>query len=128
MIVQFIASIATITSDPETSRRLYIDTLGLPLTHQEGDDYYHSEQVGGCKHFGVWPLRQVAQACRSASQHRVRSGGPGCRHLGSRRARGAGPLVASWRTARTLGANRRTTVVTGAPGHRHLFRTMVPRD
>ena len=63
MIIQFIASVATITTDPEASRRLYIDTLGLPLTHGEGDDYYHSEHVGGSKHFGVWPLRQVAQAC-----------------------------------------------------------------
>jgi catechol 2,3-dioxygenase-like lactoylglutathione lyase family enzyme len=63
MIIQFVASVAVITTDPGTSGRLYIDALGLPLTHQDGDDYYHSEQIGGCKHFGVWPLRQAAQAC-----------------------------------------------------------------
>lgn len=63
MIIQFVAGVATITADPEASRRLYIDALGLPLTHEEGDDYYHSEQVAGTKHFGVWPLREAAQAC-----------------------------------------------------------------
>ncbi|MEY2415018.1 MAG: hypothetical protein QOH53_352 [Ilumatobacteraceae bacterium] len=63
MIIKFVAGIATITADPETSRRLYIDSLGLPLTSGEGDDYYHSEQVDGTKHFGVWPLRDAAQAC-----------------------------------------------------------------
>ena len=63
MIIQFVAGIATITADPEASRRLYIDALGLPLSHGEGDDYYHSEQVGGTKHFGVWPLREAARAC-----------------------------------------------------------------
>ncbi len=63
MIIQFIATVATITPDPVASRRLYIDALGLPLSHGEGDDYYHGEQVGGSKHFGVWPLRQAAQAC-----------------------------------------------------------------
>jgi catechol 2,3-dioxygenase-like lactoylglutathione lyase family enzyme len=63
MNIQFIASIAVVTADPETSRHLYIDALCLPLSHGEGDDYYHSEEIGGSKHFGVWPLRQAAQAC-----------------------------------------------------------------
>jgi hypothetical protein len=42
---------------------LYVDALGLPLTASEGDDYLHSENIDGSKHFGVWPLRQAAQAC-----------------------------------------------------------------
>ena len=63
MEVQFIASIAVITPDPSVSRRLYVDALGLPLTASEGDDYLHSEDIGGSKHFGVWPLAQAAQAC-----------------------------------------------------------------
>ncbi len=45
------------------SRRLYVDALDLPLRRHEGDEYYSSENVGGCKHFGVWPLSQAAQAC-----------------------------------------------------------------
>ena len=63
MDVQFIASVAVITADPVQSRRLYMDALGLPLQAAEGDDYFHSESIGGSKHFGVWPLTQAAQAC-----------------------------------------------------------------
>ena len=63
MDVQFIASVAVITPDPSVSRRLYVDTLGLPLTASEGDDYLHSEDIAGSKSFGVWPLTQAAQAC-----------------------------------------------------------------
>ena len=63
MEIQFIASFAVITPDPAASRRLYVDALGLPLDHAEGDDYEHSEDIDGSKHFGVWPLRQAAQAC-----------------------------------------------------------------
>jgi len=63
MDVQFIASVAVITADPVQSRRLYMDALGLPLEAAEGDDYFHSESIGGSKHFGVWPLTQAAQAC-----------------------------------------------------------------
>ena len=63
MDVQFIASIAVITPDPSVSRKLYVDALGLPLTASEDDDYLHSEDIVGSKHFGVWPLTQAAQAC-----------------------------------------------------------------
>jgi catechol 2,3-dioxygenase-like lactoylglutathione lyase family enzyme len=61
--VQFIASMAVIAPDPAQSRKLYVDTLGLPLEASEGDDYFHSEHIGGSKHFGVWPLTQAAPAC-----------------------------------------------------------------
>jgi catechol 2,3-dioxygenase-like lactoylglutathione lyase family enzyme len=61
--VQFIASMAVITPDPERSRALYVSALGLPLQAAEGDDYLHSEDIDGAKHFGLWPLRQAAQAC-----------------------------------------------------------------
>ena len=60
MNIEFISSFAVITPDPAKSRQLYVDALGLPL---EGDDYLHSEQIDGSKHFGVWPLRQAAEAC-----------------------------------------------------------------
>src|SRR5262249_31625801 len=33
------------------------------LTAPPGDEYVFSEAIGGCKHFGVWPLAQAAQAC-----------------------------------------------------------------
>jgi catechol 2,3-dioxygenase-like lactoylglutathione lyase family enzyme len=63
MKILFIASFAVVTPDPPQSRKLYIDALGLPLGSGEGDEYLHSEQIAGSKHFGVWPLSQAAQAC-----------------------------------------------------------------
>jgi catechol 2,3-dioxygenase-like lactoylglutathione lyase family enzyme len=63
MEIEFIASVAAITPEPAKSRELYVDALGLPLKANEGDDYIHSEEIGGVKHFGVWPLAQAAQAC-----------------------------------------------------------------
>jgi catechol 2,3-dioxygenase-like lactoylglutathione lyase family enzyme len=56
-----------IAPDPAQSRSLYVDTLGLPLT-SEGGEYFHSEQIPGVKHFGVWPLSQAAQACFGTEQ------------------------------------------------------------
>ena len=61
--IEFIASMAVITPDPSRSRALYVTALGLPLQAAEGDDYVHSEDIDGAKHFGVWPLREAAQAC-----------------------------------------------------------------
>jgi catechol 2,3-dioxygenase-like lactoylglutathione lyase family enzyme len=66
MKIEFIASVAVITADPPTSRRLYVDAIGLPLEGQ--DDYIHSESIPGCKHLGVWPLAQAAQACFGISE------------------------------------------------------------
>ncbi|MEJ7629016.1 MAG: VOC family protein [Nocardioidaceae bacterium] len=68
MQIEFIASMAAITPDVAKSRELYVDALGLPLTHGEGDDYYHSEKIAGSKHFGVWPLAQAAVACFGTSE------------------------------------------------------------
>ena len=62
MDVQFITSVAVITPEPAVSRQLYVDALGLLLT-AEADGYLHSEDIDGCKSFGVWPLTQAAQAC-----------------------------------------------------------------
>lgn len=63
MEIEFVASVSVIAPDPPKSRELYVDALGLPLKASEGDDYFHSEEVDGSKHFGVWPLVQAAQAC-----------------------------------------------------------------
>ena len=62
MKIEFVTSVAVITPKPAESRRLYMDALGLPLKQLDGD-YFASEEIGGCKHFGVWPLEQAAQAC-----------------------------------------------------------------
>ena len=63
MDVQFITGIAVVTPDPQRSRELYVSALGLPLQAAEGDDYLHSEDIDGAKHFGVWPLADAAEAC-----------------------------------------------------------------
>ncbi len=62
MKIEFVTSVAVITPDPAQSLRLYVDTLGLPLS-DGGGGYFHSEQVAGVKHFGVWPLSQASKAC-----------------------------------------------------------------
>lgn len=62
MNIEFLSTVAVIAPDPLASRKLYVDALGLPLA-SEGDDYGHSEQIAGCKSFGIWPLAQAAEAC-----------------------------------------------------------------
>jgi catechol 2,3-dioxygenase-like lactoylglutathione lyase family enzyme len=64
--IEFLSSVAVIAADPPVSRRLYVDTLGLPLASGTDEEYFHSEELPGCKHFGVWPLHQAAQACFGA--------------------------------------------------------------
>jgi catechol 2,3-dioxygenase-like lactoylglutathione lyase family enzyme len=63
MNVLFVAGIAVVAADPPKSRELFVDALGLPLEAGAGEEYFHSEHVGGTRHFGVWPLAQAAQAC-----------------------------------------------------------------
>lgn len=62
MKIEFLSTVAVIAPDPATSRELYVGALGLPL-EGDGDDYQHSEQIAGCKSFGIWPLSQAAAAC-----------------------------------------------------------------
>lgn len=63
MNIEFLSTIAVIAADPPASRQLYVDTLGLPLESGADEEYFHSEEMAGCKHFGVWPLHQAAEAC-----------------------------------------------------------------
>jgi catechol 2,3-dioxygenase-like lactoylglutathione lyase family enzyme len=61
--IEFLSTVAVIAPDPPASRKLYVDALGLPLKSGGDDEYHHSEQVAGCKSFGIWPLSQAAEAC-----------------------------------------------------------------
>jgi len=63
MNVLFIASTSVVVADPPQSRKLFVDTLGLPLEKYEADEYYSTEAIPGSRHFGVWPLSQAAEAC-----------------------------------------------------------------
>jgi catechol 2,3-dioxygenase-like lactoylglutathione lyase family enzyme len=62
MNIEFLSTVPVIAPDPPASRKLYVDALGLPL-EGEGGDYHHSEEIAGCKSFGIWPLAQAAEAC-----------------------------------------------------------------
>ena len=63
MKLEFLSTVAVIAPDPSASRKLYVDALGLPLRSISDDEYHHSEQIAGCKSFGIWPLSQAAEAC-----------------------------------------------------------------
>ena len=63
MNVQFISSVSVIARDPAASRPLFLTTFGLPLEPVAGTEYYASEKIDGCKHFGIWPLHEAAEAC-----------------------------------------------------------------
>jgi hypothetical protein len=62
MNIEFLSTVAVIAPNPTSSSNLYVDTLVLPLSGDAGG-YQHSEQIGGCKSFGIWPLSQAAEAC-----------------------------------------------------------------
>jgi catechol 2,3-dioxygenase-like lactoylglutathione lyase family enzyme len=62
MLVQRVTSVSVIAPNPAESRRLYTDAFGLPLKQLDGE-YFASEDLDGCGHFGVWPLEQAAQSC-----------------------------------------------------------------
>ena len=68
MKIEFLSTLAVIAPDPVDSRKLYVDALGLPLAGQDDDGYHHTDEIGGCNHFGVWPLSQVAEACFGSEQ------------------------------------------------------------
>jgi hypothetical protein len=67
MNIQFLATVAMIAPAPIDSRKLYVEALGLPL-QGEGDGYQHSEEIAGCRSFGIWPLAQAARACFGIDQ------------------------------------------------------------
>jgi catechol 2,3-dioxygenase-like lactoylglutathione lyase family enzyme len=65
--IEFLSTVAVVAPDPLASRELYVGALGLPL-EGSGEGYHHSEQIGGCKSFGIWPLAQAAEACFGTSE------------------------------------------------------------
>ena len=62
MKIAFITSVAVIAKDPAASRPLFVRELGLPLERM-GGEYFATDKIDGCKHFGVWPLAEAAEAC-----------------------------------------------------------------
>lgn len=62
MDVRFVASVSPIVADPSAARGFWGDQLGLSFEGSEGD-YVFTQQLDGCKHLGLWPLTEAAQAC-----------------------------------------------------------------
>lgn len=60
--VLFIAGFGPIVRDPDRSRKLYINDLGLKFEEETGG-YLHTKALQGAKTFALWPLSQAAQSC-----------------------------------------------------------------
>jgi catechol 2,3-dioxygenase-like lactoylglutathione lyase family enzyme len=62
--VLFVAGFGPLVRDPQASKSLYLDTLGLPLEAMPHDpDYLHGEKLAGVRHFALWPLSRAAESC-----------------------------------------------------------------
>jgi hypothetical protein len=57
----FIAGFGPIAREPSATRRLYVETFGIPF--KESDGYLHTEALEGAKAFALWPLSQAAESC-----------------------------------------------------------------
>lgn len=60
--MQFVASVSAIVRDVSAARNFYGEGLGLSFEGGEGD-YVFTQELQGVKHFGLWPLRDAADAC-----------------------------------------------------------------
>jgi len=62
MNILFVAGYGPIITDAQESTAFYRDSLGISFK-EEGDGYFHTEELDGVKAFGLWPLAQAAQSC-----------------------------------------------------------------
>ena len=66
MEIEFVASFSPIVEDIASARAFYGGALGIDL--EGGDEgYAFTEQLGGVKHLGLWPLSAAAEACFGTS-------------------------------------------------------------
>jgi catechol 2,3-dioxygenase-like lactoylglutathione lyase family enzyme len=69
MNVLFVAGFGPIVRDDAASRKLYIETLGLPLKqHSTNLEYFHTDKIDGVKEYALWPLSQAADSCFGSSK------------------------------------------------------------
>lgn len=64
--VLFVAGFGPITRVDQESKSLYLNILDLPIKEMEGNESYMSTEdgeLGGVKHFALWPLTQAAASC-----------------------------------------------------------------
>ena len=65
--IAFVAGVSPIVRDAAAARELYAETLGIDFEGLAGD-YASTEQLGGVKHLGLWPLAEAAQGCFGAAE------------------------------------------------------------
>lgn len=61
MDIQCIAGIGPIGPDAGTTHRFWSQDLGIPFD-ELAPDYFHAQDLGGARVFGLWPLAQAAEA------------------------------------------------------------------
>ncbi len=64
--VLFVAGFGPITRVDQESKSLYLNILDIPIKAMEGNESYMSTEdgeLGGVKHFALWPLTQAAESC-----------------------------------------------------------------
>jgi len=67
MKVLFVTGFGPIVRDHASSRKLYVETLGLPLSpHASNADYFHTNKIDGVKEFALWSLEDAAESCFGA--------------------------------------------------------------
>jgi catechol 2,3-dioxygenase-like lactoylglutathione lyase family enzyme len=133
--IKFLSTMAVITPDPPASRKLYLDALGLPLG---GGEYLHSEQLAGCKSFGIWPLSQAAEARFGTPQWPAGRPVPQTSiefdvanaasvHSAARELQQAGYELLHETAREAMGSNGGQAAVTRRRDHRDLMHPHVPR-
>jgi catechol 2,3-dioxygenase-like lactoylglutathione lyase family enzyme len=65
--VLFVAGFGPIVQDHAASRKFYSETLGLELI-EDASGYLYTGELGGVKHFALWPLAQAAESCFGTHQ------------------------------------------------------------
>jgi len=65
--VLFVAGFGPIVRDAASSRKFYSKTLGLEFK-EDASGYLYTGELGGVKHFALWPLAQAAESCFGTDQ------------------------------------------------------------
>lgn len=65
--VLFVVGFGPIVRDSASSRKFYSETLGLEF-QEDKSGYLYTGELGGVKHFALWPLAQAAQSCFGTDQ------------------------------------------------------------
>lgn len=67
IVVLFVAGFGPIVRDPAASRKFYSEALGLDFI-EDANGYLYTGELGGVKHFALWPLTQAAESCFGTDQ------------------------------------------------------------